>query len=105
MSVLLEFSMSPMDKGESLSKYVARSLDIIDESGLSYQFTPMGTILEGEFDEVMAVVKQCYDRMSEDCNRIACYMKMDARKGKDGRLSKKTDKVESLLDKKLVKSS
>jgi len=38
--VLLEFSMSPLDKGVSLSPYVARSLDIIDKSGLPYQLTP-----------------------------------------------------------------
>jgi len=54
--VLLEFSMSPLDKGESVSVYVSRSLDIIDKSGLPYQLTPMGTIIEGEWAEVMAVV-------------------------------------------------
>ena len=101
MSVLLEFSMSPLDKGDSLSKYVARSLDIIDQSGVTYQFTPMGTILEGEWDEVMEVIKKCYDRMSEDCGRIICNIKMDARKDKIGRIKSKTDKVEKILDKKL----
>jgi uncharacterized protein (TIGR00106 family) len=67
--VLLEFSMSPFDndKGESLSKYVARSLDIIDKSGVTYQLTPMGTVLEGEWDEVMEVVQRCFERMREDC--------------------------------------
>ena len=44
--VLLEFSMSPFAKGESLSPYVARSLDIIDKSGLPYQLTPMGTSID-----------------------------------------------------------
>lgn len=97
MSVLVEFSMSPMDKGESLSKYVARSLDIIDQSGVDYQFTPMGTILEGEWDEVMRVVTDCYHKMNEDCSRIACYLKVDARKGKTGRIKGKTNKVQSLL--------
>lgn len=103
MSVLLEFAMSPFDKGESLSKYVARSLDIVDQSGLSYQFTPMGTILEGEWDEVMAVVSQCYKTMSADCSRISCSIKIDARRGKDGRLTAKTQKVESVLKRDLVK--
>ena len=50
--VLLEFSMSPMDKGESVSKYVSRSLNIVDESGVDYRLNPMGTVLEGEWDEV-----------------------------------------------------
>lgn len=101
MSVLLEFSMSPMDKGESLSKYVARSLDIIDQSGLTYQFTPMGTILEGEWDEVMQVVTDCYKTMNKDCNRIACYLKVDARTGKTSRITGKTQKVESILERDL----
>ena len=56
--ILLEFSMSPMDKGESVSEQVSRSLKIIDESGVPYRLNPMGTVLEGEFDDVMKVVKQ-----------------------------------------------
>ena len=50
--VLLEFSMSPLGKGESVSEYVSRSLDIIDKSGVEYRLNPMGTVLEGEWDEV-----------------------------------------------------
>lgn len=91
-----------MDKGESLSKYVARSLDIIDKSGVSYQFTPMGTILEGEWDNVMAVVTECYKTMSTDCSRITCGIKIDARNNKEGRLTAKTDKVQSILNRELV---
>lgn len=101
MSVLLEFSMSPLDKGESVSKYVARSLEIIDQSGLAYQFTPMGTILEGEWDEVIDVLTKCYKRMSEDCRRISSTIKVDGRKDKSNRLKSKTEKVESILEKKL----
>ena len=56
--ILLEFSMMPLDKGESVSKYVARSLEIIDKSGLDYRVNSMGTVVEGEWDEVMNVVRQ-----------------------------------------------
>ena len=69
--VLLEFSMSPFARGESLSPYVARSLDIIDKSGLPYQLTPMGTIIEGEWAEVMAVVTACFEAMQADCAPVA----------------------------------
>ncbi|WHZ21266.1 MAG: hypothetical protein OJF47_000378 [Nitrospira sp.] len=99
--VLLEFSMSPLGKGESVGKYVARSLDIIDRSGVAYRLNPMGTVLEGEWDEVMAVVKQCYARMRKDCNRISCSIKIDFRKGKQGRLEGKVASVESRLKRKL----
>jgi len=53
--VLLDFSMSPMNKGESASEYVARSLDIVDKSGLPYRLTPMGTIIERAWAKVMTV--------------------------------------------------
>lgn len=95
--LLLEFSMSPFDKGESLSTYVARSLKIIHESGVPYRFNPMGTVLEGEWDEVMGVVKACYERMRKDCNRISVAMKIDYRKGKSGRLNAKIKSVEDKL--------
>ncbi|MBI5186358.1 MAG: MTH1187 family thiamine-binding protein [Nitrospinae bacterium] len=101
MSVLLEFSMTPLDKGESVSREVARSLDIIDKSGLDYRLSAMGTILEGEWDEVMGVVKRCFDRMREDCNRITCGIKIDYRKGKNGRLSGKIKSVEEKIGRQL----
>ncbi len=97
----MEFSMTPLDKGESVSKYVARSLDIIDQSEVDYRLNPMGTILEGEWDEVMGVVKQCYERMSEDCRRISCVIKIDARKDKSARLTAKTERLETILGKNL----
>jgi len=99
--VLLEFSMSPLGKGESVGKYVSRSLEIIDQSGVEYRLNPMGTVLEGEWNEVMDVVSQCYERMRRDCNRISCAIKVDYRKGKNGRLSGKVASVEKRLKKKL----
>ncbi len=101
MSVLLEFSMIPLDKGESMSRYVAKSLDIVERSGICYKFNSMGTVIEGSWDEVMSVVKQCYEKMSEDSGRISCHITIDSRKNKNNRLNKKVEKVESILNKKL----
>jgi uncharacterized protein (TIGR00106 family) len=91
--VLLEFSMFPTDKGASVSDYVKRSLEIIDDSGLPYRLGPMGTTLEGEWDEVMAVVTQCFERMQQDCGRIAVNLKVDYREGGGGRLESKVATV------------
>ncbi len=102
-TILLEFSMSPLTQGESVSKYVARSLDIIDQSGLAYRLNPMGTVIEGSWDEVMQVVKSCWERMSEDCDRISTVMKIDYRQGKTGRLSSKMDSVEKKVGRTLKK--
>ena len=100
--VLLEFSMSPFGKGESLSPYVARSLDIIDKSGLSYQLTPMGTILEGEWDDVMRVVTDCFAAMKSDCDRISAQIKIDYRAGPSGRMKTKVEAIEDKLGRKLA---
>lgn len=97
MSLLLEFSMTPLDKGESVSTYVARSLDIIDKSGLPYKLGPMGTCLEGEWDACMAVVKECLTTMQSDCVRISISMRADYRQGKENRLTGKIASVEKKL--------
>ncbi len=95
--VLLEFSMYPLGRGESLSRYVARSLEIIDASGLDYQCHAMGTVIEGEYDEVMDVVRKCFERMAEDCDRVECAIKVDFRRDQLGRLEGKVASVEQKL--------
>ncbi len=99
--LLAEFSIWPMDKGESVSAYVARALDIVDRSGLAYKLGPLGTCIEGEWPEVMAVIQKCYEALATDSNRIACTVKMDWRKGQSGRLETKIDAVETKLGRKL----
>ncbi len=102
--VLLEFSMSPFDKGASLSAYVSRSLDIIDRSEVPYRLNPMGTVIEGTWDEVLGVVTQCFERMRADCDRISVTVKIDYRKGRTGRLTGKIESLERKLRRRLVTS-
>lgn len=95
--ILLEFAMTPMTKGDSVSAYVARSLDIVDKSGLPYQLTPMGTIIEGEWEAVMAVVTACHRALTVDCDRIGVTIKVDSRAGGGGRLKSKVAAVQEKL--------
>ena len=99
--LLAEFSMWPMDKGESVGQYVARLLDIVDKSGLPYRLGPLGTCVEGEYDQVMAVVRACHEALAKDCKRIACTIKMDYRHGHDNLLESKIASVEEKLGRKL----
>lgn len=101
--LLVEFSISPLDKGESISKFVAGAIDIIDKSGLPYKVCPMGTCIEGEWDEVFGVIKKCFEKMSEESNRISIYIKVDFRKGKKGRLESKIRSVEEKLGREIKK--
>ncbi len=99
--VLLEFSMAPLEKGESVGAYVARSLEIIEASGLDYRLHAMGTIIEGEIDQVLDVLRRCLEAMAQDCNRITCTAKLDYRRGYQGRLESKVTSVEQTLGRKL----
>jgi uncharacterized protein (TIGR00106 family) len=99
--VLLEFAMSPVGKGEELVEYVSRILNIIDKSGVPYKLTPMSTILEGDWDQVMGVVAACYRELGKDCNRISTSIRIDSRAGGKNRITGKVDAVENQLGRKL----
>lgn len=101
--VLMEFSMFPLGKGDSLSPYVARILDVVDTSGLDYRLTAMGTLVEGDIVPVLDVVRRCLEVLAQDCDRISCSVKLDYRKGQSGRLDSKVKSVEAQLGRKLKK--
>ncbi len=95
--VLLEFSIAPLEQGASVGSYVASCLDIIDRSGLDYRLHAMGTIVEGELTQVLAVLQACFDALAGDCDRITCTAKLDYRRGHAGRLATKETSVEEHL--------
>ena len=99
--MLVEVSMYPVDKGVSLSDYVAPAIDIIDKSGLDYRLGPMGTTLEGDWDEVFGVLKRCLERMGQDSSRITFVIKGDYRKGQSQGLDHKVGVIEEKLKRKL----
>lgn len=94
---IAEFTIIPVGKGESLSPYVARITKIVRKSGLRNRLTSMGTIIEGEWDEVFGLIRSCTRVLEKDCRRIALNIKVDIRKGRKSRLDYKVDKVEALL--------
>lgn len=102
-NVLLELTIFPADKGVSVSEYVSEALDIIDKSGLEYRVNPMGTVIEGAWEEVFAVVDRCFAKMREKSERINVNIKVDYRNGRSGRLGGKIDSLEKRLGRELQK--
>jgi uncharacterized protein (TIGR00106 family) len=97
MSVIAELSIFPLDKGVSLSPYVARAVQIIQQSGLAYEFGPMGTCMEGEWDKVMQTVTACFQDLAQDCTRISMSLKIDYVQDKNGRLQSKVSSVQEKI--------
>ncbi len=100
MSVLLEFAMFPTDKGESVSSYVSKIIDMINNNGIDYQLTPMGTIVEcDDMDEALEIIKKSYECLEKDSSRVYSTATFDIRKGVGKRLKGKIDSIEKKLGK------
>ncbi len=100
--MLAEFSIAPLlGAEEHLSGPVAEMLKIVDASGLPYELHAMGTIVEGEWSEVMQVIERCYRYMIERYPRVSVTIKIDDARGRSGRLRGKVESVERLVGKPL----
>ncbi len=100
MSYILSISIFPVDKGESLSRYVSKVSKIIEDSGLEYVITPMATIIESEnIDSLLNIVKTGFDVLREDSNRVYANMAIDYRKSGLGRLKQKVESLKSKINK------
>jgi uncharacterized protein (TIGR00106 family) len=92
---LMEFSIIPLDKGASMGTYVARVLNVVDESGLDYRLNPMGTVVEGEWDDLLELITRCFRVLEKESDRISVQVKFDYRKGVSGALESKIRSVEA----------
>lgn len=98
MIVAISISPSGADETGGVSEAVADAVRVIRESGLPCETNAMFTNIEGEWDEVMAVVKQAVFRVAETSPRVGLVLKADLRRGFDtGQLTAKVDRVEEAL--------
>jgi len=98
VSVIVELSIFPLGAPGGLSGPVSRALEVIRASGLPHQLTPMGTCIEGDYDQVMAVVGQCFHALEPDFERLYMTVKADWRRGREGGLDQKTRSVRDRLE-------
>lgn len=95
--MLAAFSITPLGVGPSVSRAVADAVRLVRASGLPNETNAMFTNIEGEWDEVMSVIKACVERVAEDAPRVSAVIKIDHRPGVTGALKAKVEAVESLL--------
>jgi uncharacterized protein (TIGR00106 family) len=99
--MLASFTVIPLGVPDGAKHLIAEALAIVDASELPYKLGAMNTTIEGEPDEVMAVIMRCHRRMLELAPRVMTNITIDERKGATGRLTGKVKDVEELLGKKL----
>ncbi|HUT04593.1 MAG TPA: MTH1187 family thiamine-binding protein [bacterium] len=97
--VVCSVTVVPLGTGSpSLSRFVAKSLRVLNESGLKYQLTPMATVIEGELDEVLAVAGKMHSSLfSDEVVRVATTIKIDERRDKQLTMDGKVAAVKSKL--------
>ncbi|MCW2679888.1 MAG: hypothetical protein JWM62_1289 [Frankiales bacterium] len=97
--MLVAFSLAPASASEDggVSEAVAEVVRVVRASGLPHETNAMFTNVEGEWEEVMALVKQCVDVLTARSPRVSLVLKADIRPGHTGQLSAKVQRVEELL--------
>lgn len=95
--MLVEFSIIPVGGGESIGGEIAKIVDIVDKSGLPYRASSMGTVIEGEWDEVMSIIRECHETVRGDGLRVFTSLTVDDRPGKTDRITEKIASVEKRL--------
>ena len=98
--MVASFSIVPLGVGTEYKEYVAKILQVIDESGLPYRLGAMATEIEGHWEEVMRVVKTAHDVGRGFSGRVLTHIAIDDREGFTGRLEGKVADVEAVLGKK-----
>ena len=96
--MIAAFSLTPLGVGESVSASVAEAVRLVRESGLPNETNAMFTNVEGEWDEVMALIKACVDKVGEIAPRVGVVIKVDHRPGVTDGLHTKVESVEAHLD-------
>jgi len=97
--MLVAFSLAPAvtDADGGVAEAVAEVVRVVRASGLPHETNAMFTNVEGEWDEVMALVKQCVDVLTAQSPRVSLVLKADIRPGHSGQLTTKVERVEDLL--------
>ena len=95
--MIIAFSVTPIGVGEGVSEYVADAVRVVRESGLPNSTDAMFTSIEGEWDEVMAVVKAAVDAVAAKAPRVSVVLKADIRAGVTDGLTAKVAAVEAKL--------
>ena len=95
--MIAAFSITPLGVGDSVSGAVADAVRLVRESGLPNETNAMFTNIEGEWDEVMDVIKRCVDAVAARAPRVSVVIKVDHRPGATGAMRKKVEVVEERL--------
>jgi uncharacterized protein (TIGR00106 family) len=95
--MLAELSIIPVGGSTHSSSELAKVLKLVDESGLPYQLTPSGTCIEGEWEEIMALIRHCHDRVRKSSSHVVTFIKLEEDDGERHKLTRNVTSVEEKI--------
>ena len=96
--MIAAFSITPLGAGESVGTAVAEAVRLVRESGLPNETNAMFTNVEGEWDEVMGLIKRCVEKVGESSPRVSVVVKIDHRPGVTDGLNSKVRVIDEILE-------
>lgn len=92
--MMVQFSILPISENPHLSEPISKAVKIVHDSGIEYKLTPMGTLVKGEWNEVMALIKKCHEATRKDFDRVMTHIKIDDVKSNQPSFEHKIEAVE-----------
>jgi uncharacterized protein (TIGR00106 family) len=91
--VVAEVSIIPLGEGASVSKYVKKALKVFKKYNLKVEPNAMGTVLEGDLNEVLEAFKEAHEEVLKDTTRVVSSLKIDERKDKENTIERKLNAI------------
>jgi uncharacterized protein (TIGR00106 family) len=95
--MLAELSIIPVGGNPHSSAELAKALKLVEKSGLAYQLTPSATCIEGEWDQVMPLIRQCHERARKDASHVVTFIKLEEDDGERDKLTRNVTSVEEKM--------
>ncbi|MDP4200527.1 MAG: MTH1187 family thiamine-binding protein [Bacteroidota bacterium] len=95
--MLVDYTLVPLGSGTHLSSHISKIVDIIDASGLPYRLTPSGTCIEGEWDDIMNVLRDCQDEARKRSSHIMSFIQIEDEVGEHSKLTRNIASIEESL--------
>ncbi len=95
--LMIEFSVTPVDQGESVAQFAAEAIELISRSGLQYKVGPMATTIEGDPGKVLMTLADCLQELAKKSGRFVFTIQGDFRRKSQSKIEEAVERVEEVL--------
>jgi uncharacterized protein (TIGR00106 family) len=102
--MLVELSIIPVGHNTHMSGELAKVLQFVHASGLPYQLTPSGTCIEGEWDQIVPLIRRCHERVRKSCAHVITLIKIEDDEDERNKLLRNVASIEEKVGHQLTRT-